>query len=104
MLFSLSITDFFLTTGLASALLIMSGNLTVETLSLELYIINSQKISRFALIIFTGKSFCWMALDASSESISLSTSSTSTAVKLKYPWWFSFISIILGWFWSLKVW
>ena len=57
----------------------MSGNLAVETPSLKLCIINSEKISRFALITFTGISFCWMALDASSESISLSTSSTSTA-------------------------
>ena len=81
----------------------MSGNLAVEIPSLKLCIINPEKISRFALIIFTGMSFCWITLDVSSESISLSTSSTSTAEKLKCPWCFSFIFIILGCFLNILI-
>ena len=81
----------------------MSGNLAEEIPLLKLCIINSEKISRFALIIFTGISFCWMALDASSKSISLSIPYTSTAEKLLCPWWFSFIFIVIGWFWNFLI-
>ena len=41
--FSLSILDFFLKTGLTSALLKMPGNLAVEIHSLKLRLINSEK-------------------------------------------------------------
>ena len=47
--------------------------------------------------------FSWMALDASSEAILVSTSSTPTAEKPKCPWWFWFIFILLGWFWSFLI-
>ena len=57
MQFSLSILDFFLN-WFNLCILRMSGNLAEEIPLLKLCIINSEKISRFALIIFTGISFC----------------------------------------------
>ena len=61
----------------------MLGKLAVEIPSLKLCIINSEKISRFALISFSGIWFYWMVFNVSSESISLWTPFISTAEKLK---------------------
>ena len=85
----MSILEYFLKTGLTYALLSISEKLAVKISSLKPYIINSENISRFALIIFTRISFWWMALDASSESVSLWLSFSWTTEKLKCCLWFS---------------